>query len=350
MLLNAVTPLLRRVGLVLLILVLIFSIAVGVAFLLPASPVIAYHDIGATINIDYSQIEGLQPCGAISELRLLQTAVPATTGPATATLSVSPTPRPATATPRPAPSEDRVGFPEGYEKNFKLLFVFDRADNRQVRLICGNDIAASRKPGEPFPYGSVLVMITFRAKLDADNKVLRDDGGHFIRSGLAGIFVQRKEKGFGEAYGEDRSGEWEYVAYRPDGSHLTPPQNTNTCAACHLRQAGEAVDFVFRMDLFHNGEKAMVAPEVGENEVNIFMYEFLPQKLTVKAGTEVKWINNDEAEHNIVENDDKFESKNLKTRLIKEGDSFSFKFKKPGTYNYVCSIHPSMKGVIEVTE
>jgi hypothetical protein len=104
------------------------------------------------------------------------------------------------------------------------------------------------KQGEPFPYGSILVMETWRAKLDADGKVVKDSDGHFIRESLGGIFVMRKEKGFGEAYQGLRTGEWEYVAFRPDESYLTPPQNTANCAACHVG-AGEDKDWVFRADV-----------------------------------------------------------------------------------------------------
>jgi hypothetical protein len=31
-----------------------------------------------------------------------------------------------------------------------------------------------------------------------------------------------------------------------------------------------------------------------------------------------------------------------------QDDSFTFKFDKPGTYKFVCSIHPQMKGIITV--
>lgn len=284
-------------------------------------------------------------------LPLLHTAVPTTPVPATATPEnmATATPPP-TSTPRPAPTEDHVLLPSNYREAYKLLFVFDRPDNRQVRVICGNDIAAARQPGEAFAYGSVLVMETYRARLDGDGVPVRDENGRYIRQSLTGVFTQRKEEGFGEVYLGDPSGEWEYVAYRPDGSILIPPVNTNNCASCHLRQAGEAVDFAFRMDMYHGGESAFVPPAVGENTVNIFIYEFMPHTLTVKAGTTVTWINNDEAEHTVVAEDDLFKSENLKTILIQPGDSFSFTFELPGTYKYVCSIHRGMTATIEITE
>jgi hypothetical protein len=138
-----------------------------------------------------SSAQDLKACSAIDELRQLQTAVPVTPT-ATSANAPTPTPRPPTATPLPAPQQDRVGFPENYQADYKLLFVLDRPDNRQVRLICGNDKAASVKPGEPFPYGSILVMITYRTKQEGGKPIL-DADSHYIRENIAGIFVMRKE-------------------------------------------------------------------------------------------------------------------------------------------------------------
>jgi hemoglobin len=224
---------------------------------------------------------------------LIQTAVPVTPTATGGAPSASPTPRPATPTPRPAPSKDRIGFPANYQEDFKLMYIYDRLDNRQVRVICGNEVAASVKQGEPFPYGSILVMETWRAKLDADGKVVKDSNGRFIRENLSGIFVMRKEKGFGEAYQGLRTGEWEYVAYHPDESHLIPPQNTANCAACHLGSSEEK-DWVFRTDvLFFDPDRYAAAPAPGENEVYLNSMSFGPRTLKVKVGTKVIWTNHD---------------------------------------------------------
>lgn len=296
------------------------------------------------------QTTALLPCAAASRISQLQPPAPATARTTTAAPASPTATRPAapTPTPRPAPQTDRVGFPEGYQDTFKLLFVFDRPDNKQVRVICGNDIAATVKPGAPFPYGSILVMETYRAKQDAAGNVVKDANGRYIREALAGIFVQRKEPGFGVEYGVDRSGEWEYVGFRPDKSYSNPPQNTNACATCHLNQAGQNLDFVFRMDLFFEGDKALIPPMLGENEANIFGYAFLPETLSIRVGDSVKWVNNDEAEHTVVANDNSFKSETLKARPVKPGDSFSHTFTQTGTFEYFCSLHPNMKGKVEV--
>ncbi|HKY54388.1 MAG TPA: cytochrome P460 family protein, partial [Anaerolineales bacterium] len=137
----------------------------------------------------------LAPCSSAARVSLIQTAIPVTPTATGSAPNASPTAAPATPTPRPAPSEDRVGFPSGYQEDFKLMYIYDRLDNRQVRVVCGNDVAASVKEGEPFPYGSILVMETWRAKLDADGKIVKDSNGRLIRENLNGIFVMRKEQG-----------------------------------------------------------------------------------------------------------------------------------------------------------
>lgn len=91
-----------------------------------------------------------------------------------------------------------------------------------MSYVCANDVAASVKPGEPFPYGSILVFESWRPKEDATGKVVPDDNGHLVRQTLNAIFVMRKEKGFGEAYQDRQAGEWEFAAYRPDKSYLVP--------------------------------------------------------------------------------------------------------------------------------
>jgi plastocyanin len=288
----------------------------------------------------------LASCSSAALASLIQTAIPVTPTATGSAPSASPTPAPATPTPRPAPSEDRVGFPSNYQEDFKLMYIYDRLDNRQVRVVCGNDVAASVKQGEPFPHGSILVMETWQAKLDADGNLVKDSNDHLIRENLRGIFVMRKEKGFGEAYQDLRTGEWEYVAYRPDESHSTPPQNTANCAACHLG-SNEEKDWVFRTDiLFFDLDRYAAAPAPGENEVYINSMSFGPRTLKVKVGTTVTWTNQDVTSHTVTLDDGSADSGELAP-----GESFEFMFSAPGTYNYHCSMHPEqMKAVIEVEE
>jgi len=73
-------------------------------------------------------------------------------------------------------------------------------------------------------------------------------------------------------------------------------------------------------------------------------FKFGPSTLTVSAGERVTWKNLDSEPHTVASVDGKFRSNALDT-----GDTFSFTFTTPGTYRYVCSIHPQMVGTIVVT-
>jgi plastocyanin len=71
-------------------------------------------------------------------------------------------------------------------------------------------------------------------------------------------------------------------------------------------------------------------------------FMFGPASLTVSAGSTVTWTNKDDEPHTVV-SDTLFRSGALDT-----DESFSFRFDKPGTYHYACSIHPRMVGTIVV--
>ncbi|MBI4340620.1 MAG: cytochrome P460 family protein [Chloroflexi bacterium] len=303
-------------------------------------------------------VAALPSCGGDNPASLIQTPVPVTPSPAptptsTATPSGTPAPKPTatpTATPRPAPQVDRIGFPEGYREDFKQFFVFDRIDAKSVQYVCGNTVAASVKKGEPFPYGSILVFETWRPKEDASRNVILDANGHLIRQSLSAIFVMRKEQGFGEAYGPLRNGEWEYVAYRPDKTYQTKPENTASCASCHQAGAGKDNDWVFRTELFFTPSRyAQTDPFLkGTNEVGMSRMSFQPGTRTVKVGTTVRWTDSiiDGINHTATANDGTFNS-----GVLKPGQTFEFTFTAAGGFSYVCSLHPEqMRGTIVVTQ
>lgn len=77
--------------------------------------------------------------------------------------------------------------------------------------------------------------------------------------------------------------------------------------------------------------------------VSIKSFAFAPGGVTVTAGTTVTWTNKDDEVHTVTSKDGKFHSAGLDT-----GDSFKFRFDVPGTYDYLCSLHPQMTGRITV--
>jgi hypothetical protein len=147
------------------------------------------------------------------------------------------------------PQPDRVGFRSGYRETFVRIRVSDRADSKTTAIIYANLAGATVHPGEPgpYPYGSILINEAWSTVKDEAGQVLLDENGHYKLDRLEKVHVMRKERGFGEMYGNNRSGEWEYVSFAPDGkTYLTPPGKSGTdCARCHRQFATVNRDWVF---------------------------------------------------------------------------------------------------------
>jgi plastocyanin len=71
-------------------------------------------------------------------------------------------------------------------------------------------------------------------------------------------------------------------------------------------------------------------------------FAFVPDHLTVSAGDTIVWKNEDSASHTATA-DTEFDSKQLTT-----GQSFTFVARKAGSYPYICTFHPYMKGELVV--
>ena len=71
---------------------------------------------------------------------------------------------------------------------------------------------------------------------------------------------------------------------------------------------------------------------------------FVPEKVTARVGQRVRWTNQDDVQHTVkATRGASFESKKLS-----KGDTYEAKVTKTGTIDYVCTIHPSQRGTIDV--
>jgi plastocyanin len=77
--------------------------------------------------------------------------------------------------------------------------------------------------------------------------------------------------------------------------------------------------------------------------VVIHNFHFVPETLTVAAGTTVTWTNTDPDPHSVTDRGRAFHSAALDTK-----DTFSYTFTKPGAFTYFCTFHPMMVGKIIV--
>jgi plastocyanin len=75
--------------------------------------------------------------------------------------------------------------------------------------------------------------------------------------------------------------------------------------------------------------------------VTMHASEFLPRTVTINAGDKVTWVNDDDVAHDAVGN-------GWSTSILQQYDQDSVRFNRAGTYRYICSIHPTMKGTVVV--
>jgi plastocyanin len=91
------------------------------------------------------------------------------------------------------------------------------------------------------------------------------------------------------------------------------------------------------------GVRAATATDAAAPEIHIQNFRFDPPTLVVPAGATVTWLNQDEEVHTVTSAQGLFTSPGLDS-----SQQFSYRFEKPGTYEYGCALHPQMKGTVVV--
>ena len=142
---------------------------------------------------------------------------------------------------------DKVAFPATYDTGMMYATV-DRPDNKQYRELFASRAAVdAAKKGQPLPNGTVITLVQYAAKLDAQGNPEKGANGRFIKGNLIGYTVMEKRSGWGTEYPDNvRNGEWEYQAFKADKTPNTAA-NLTACFNCH-KPLDPAKDFVFTYD------------------------------------------------------------------------------------------------------
>ena len=79
--------------------------------------------------------------------------------------------------------------------------------------------------------------------------------------------------------------------------------------------------------------------------IRIGNFAFVPETITVAAGTKVQWVNEDDAPHVVIGID---KDTPIRSAALDTDDKYVVVLDRPGTYKYFCSLHPHMVGVVIV--
>ena len=98
----------------------------------------------------------------------------------------------------------------------------------------------------------------------------------------------------------------------------------------------------------HTSNNNSSSSPVSTMAVDIKDFLYSPAAIKVKVGDMVTWTNQDSTSHTVTADTSSADAPSSST--ITKGGTYSFSFKKAGTYAYHCNFHGQMKGTVEVTE
>ena len=242
---------------------------------------------------------------------------------------------------------EKIKFPSDYLKG-DLYQTLDRPDTKQYReLYASPGVVEAVRKGRPIPHGAVLTLVQWSVQQDANGNPVKDANGRFIKNQVIAHTVMEKQKGWGADYPSDwpRNGEWEYAVFTPDGQpNAKGNANNKACFTCHLPHAKQ--DYVISLAKLNNSFPSMQASAkakpAAKSEVNIASFAFMPAKFTGTAGKPITFVNTDDTPHQVTV------ANGPRSAVFLRGQRASITLDKAGEYSYICGLHPSMKGVIEV--
>jgi plastocyanin len=91
-----------------------------------------------------------------------------------------------------------------------------------------------------------------------------------------------------------------------------------------------------------DAQTAAVEPH-GTHRIEINGFAFKIPTAAVDVGDTVVWVNKDIVPHTVTDQDRAFDS-----GAIAAGSSWKLVAKTPGTFHYVCTLHPNMTGTLIV--
>lgn len=238
---------------------------------------------------------------------------------------------------------EKIVFPEGFDKGV-LYATLDRFDIKQYReLYSSKEAVDAVRKGLPVPSGTVLTLVQHKAKVDDKGMPVRGTDGRFVKDGVVGYGVMEKRDGWGTEYPDSfRNGNWEYQAFGADRK-VNEKANLRSCFDCH--KPHEKQDFVISLaSLSGTFPTGRVAAKPGPSSVSIAEFLFGPETIKVKTGQPVTWTNVDDSPHQVTIT----KGQSLRTAVMLKGQTATLTFNEAGTIDYICGLHPNMKGKIEV--
>jgi plastocyanin len=244
-----------------------------------------------------------------------------------------------------SPGPNKLTFPSNWNQGVMYATV-DRPDTKQYReFYTSAEAVKAASEGRPIPDGTIITLAAYAAKVDAAGAPVKDASGRFVKDRLVAVNSMQKKAGWGaDIPAALRNGDWIYQSFAPDGQ-VNDKANLTACYQCHLPFAKD--DYLTNMAKLAGKfpSQAQAAAPVGPTEVGIAGFAFGPGALKVKPGQSVTWTNVDDTPHQIT-----VVGSGQRSDVMLKGQKATMQFDAEGNIAYICGLHPTMKGTIEVAK
>lgn len=93
------------------------------------------------------------------------------------------------------------------------------------------------------------------------------------------------------------------------------------------------------------GSRPSTVVQAGNATIKIVNFDYVPMRLTVRAGTRITVTNHDQTAHTVTARSGAFDS-----GTVAPGQSRALTVSKPGVYTYYCQFHAFMSGTLTVVK
>ena len=125
---------------------------------------------------------------------------------------------------------------------------------------------------------------------------------------------------------------------------IVPKQHTLALVDSTLSGAPVVVSDVHADAPMQQDQRGSSANAVATGEIGIDNFSFAPKMATSAAGKRVTWVNHDDVPHQVVSANRAFPP----SKVLDTGERYEHVFERAGSYEYFCSLHPTMTGTIAV--
>lgn len=140
-----------------------------------------------------------------------------------------------------------MAFPADFPKGFVVFHSQNDPDSLTIGKSWANAAAMqAARSGQPLPDGSIVMVVSYKARLDAAGKPMTNAGGSWVTGDAQSYSGMESKAGWGERIPQLlRNGNWQYGVFTAD-RQANAAVSQASCLACHKGAAASSYVFTLK--------------------------------------------------------------------------------------------------------